>query len=69
VTGAEQSNKDRVALGELINAGLVTYDADARGQRPALSDEAVDSLRVDSTHSRTGRIPRHGGRAEAERRN
>lgn len=43
-TGAEQANSDRVALGELINAGLVTYPAGERGDKPTLDPEVAFSL-------------------------
>jgi transcriptional regulator with XRE-family HTH domain len=43
LTGAESDNTTRVALGELVNAGLLTHDAGDRGTRPALHPD-VDLL-------------------------
>jgi len=43
LTGTENDNSTRVALGELLNTGLVTYDAGDRGTRPALHTD-VDLL-------------------------
>jgi transcriptional regulator with XRE-family HTH domain len=42
-TGAEQRNSDRVALAELVNAGLVEWPAE-RASRPRLSSDASDGL-------------------------
>lgn len=36
LTGTESDNNTRVALGELVNAGLAAHDAGDRGTRPTL---------------------------------
>ena len=48
ITGAEQRNSDRVALAELVNAGLVEWPAE-RASRPRLSADAGDCLGADDT--------------------
>ena len=53
-TSSEQGNAERVALAELINAGLVDFPATTFGERPQLSRAVTWTLEAAPACPRTG---------------